>query len=135
MHTRGLLTMVMTSCVLTLMCPLASGQTGNFPAPPYLASLWKFDLEPSLWLTAMQGDVTVRGRTADVDLDLDDTLDLVFESLKFAVMGRFEARKGNLLFTLDLNYINLEEENTTAVGLETEVTSKAISGKDVTVIE
>ena len=69
----------------------------------------------------MQGDVTVRGHSADVDLDLDDTLDLIVVSRKFAAMGRFEARKANLLFTLDVNYINLKEENTTAVGLDTEV--------------
>ena len=69
----------------------------------------------------MQGDVTVRGHSADVDLDLEDTLDLIVASRKFAAMGRFEARKRNLLFTLDVNYINLKKENTTAVGLDTEV--------------
>ena len=72
MRTRGILTMVVTICGLMLMCPLASGQAGEFPAPPYLTSPWKFELAPYVWLPAMDGDITVRGRTADVDLDLGD---------------------------------------------------------------
>jgi hypothetical protein len=69
----------------------------------------------------MQGELTARGRTADNDLDLGDTLDLLVDDFKFAAMGRADARKGNLLFTLDLLYLNLEDDQTTATGLETEV--------------
>jgi hypothetical protein len=68
----------------------------------------------------------VRGRTADIDLDLGDTLDLLFDDFKFAAMGRVEARKGNLLFTLDLLYLNLEDDQTTTRGLETEVGLKLL---------
>lgn len=121
MRTRSRLTMVLTIGVLMLICPLAYGQTGAVSAPPFLNSPWKFDVAPYVWLPAMQGDLTVRGRTADVDLDLGDTLDLLFEDFEFAAMGRAEARKGNLLFTLDLLYLNLEDDQTTARGLETEV--------------
>jgi hypothetical protein len=62
----------------------------------------------------MQGDLTVRNRTAEIDVDLGDTLELVFDALQFAFMGRAEAQKGPLLFTLDLLYLNLEDENTTS---------------------
>ena len=55
---------------------------------------WKFGLAPYLWLPAMQGEITVRGHTVDVDLDLGDTLDLVFDSLKFAFMGALRPTKG-----------------------------------------
>lgn len=41
-------------------------------------------------------------------------------------MGRAKARKGNLLFTLDLMYVNLGEEDTTPRGLETDVTSELL---------
>jgi L-cystine uptake protein TcyP (sodium:dicarboxylate symporter family) len=41
-------------------------------------------------------------------------------------MGRAKARKGNLLFTLDLIYVNLGEEDTTPRGLETDVTSELL---------
>jgi hypothetical protein len=53
--------------------------------------------------------MTIRGISADVDLSVGDTLDLLFDSLKFAATGRAEARKGNALLTLDLMYMNLEE--------------------------
>jgi hypothetical protein len=125
MRTRGVLAIIATICGLLFMGPLASGQASEFPAPPYLTSPWKFDLAPYLWVPAMTGDVTVRGRTADVDVGLGDTLDLIFDDLQFAFMGRFEARKGNLLFTLDVDYTDLEDDNTTARGLDADVTSKS----------
>ena len=121
MRTHSRLTMVMTTYVLILIGPLAYGQTGAVSAPPFLHCPWKFEVAPYVWLPAMQGDLTVRGRTADINLDLGDTLDLLFDSLKFAAMGRAEARKGNLLLTLDVLYLNLEDDQTTARGLETEV--------------
>jgi hypothetical protein len=124
MRTRGILMMVVTICALALMCPLASAQAGEFPAPPYLSSPWKFSLEPYLWLPAMTGDITVRGHTADVDLDLGDVFEALLDSFQFGAMGRFEARKGNLLFTLDVLYTDLEDDNTTARGLAADVTSQ-----------
>ena len=126
MRTRGILTMVVTICGLMLMYPLASGQAGEFPAPPYLTSPWKFELAPYIWLPAMSGDVTVRNRTFDVDLDLDETLDLIFDDLKFAFMGRFEAHKGNLLLTLDLFYFDMEDDDPKVRGLETQVSSQIL---------
>jgi hypothetical protein len=81
---------------------------------------------PYLWLPAMQGEITVRGHTVDVDLDLGDTLDLIFESLQFAFMGRAEAHKGPLLFTLDLMYLDLEGEQTTTRGLNADLTTKLL---------
>ena len=90
--------------------------------PPSLASPWKFELAPYLWLPAMDGDITVRGRTADVDLDLGDVFEALLDSFKFAFMGRFEAHKGNLFFTLDVDYIDLEDDHTTARGFEADVT-------------
>jgi hypothetical protein len=37
------------------------------------------------------------------------TLDLAFDSLKFAATGRAEARNGHVLLTLDLLYLDLGE--------------------------
>jgi hypothetical protein len=126
MRTRSRLTMVMMICVLTLMGPLAYGQTDAVSSPPFFNSPWKFEVAPYVWLPALQGDLTVRGRTADIDLDLGDTLELLVEDFQFAAMGRAEARKGNLLLTLDLLYLNLDDEQTTARGLETNVGLKLL---------
>jgi hypothetical protein len=79
---------------------------------------WTFEVAPFyLWLPAQDGTVTVRGQSADVDLSVGDTLDLLFDSFKFAATGRAEARKGNALLTLDLMYMNLEENTQTDIGL------------------
>ena len=126
MQTRGRLTMLITICVWTLLCPLAYGQSGEASAPSLLSSPWKFGVAPYLWLPAMQGEITARGHTVDIDLDLEDTLDLVFDSLKFAFMGRAEAHKGPLLFTLDLLYLDLEGDQTTTRGLRAELTTQLL---------
>ena len=68
MRTRGRLTMLITICVWTLLCPWAYGQSGEASAPSLLSSPWKFGVAPYLWLPAMQGEITVRGHTVDVDL-------------------------------------------------------------------
>ena len=36
---------------------------------------WKFRLTPYLWLTAISGDLTVRGITADFDASISDILE------------------------------------------------------------
>lgn len=69
-----------------------------------------------LWIPALDGEITVRGISSDVDLSVGDTLDLLFDSFKFVATGRAEARKGNALLTLDLIYVDLEENTQTAIG-------------------
>ena len=68
MRTRGRLTMLITICVWTFLCPLAYGQSGEASAPSLLSSPWKFGLAPYLWLPTTQGETTGRGHTVDVDL-------------------------------------------------------------------
>lgn len=61
---------------------------------------WEFELTPYVWLAGLSGDVTVRNREADVDLDFGDLLDV----LDMAVTGHFEARKGPLSIMLNVDY-------------------------------
>jgi hypothetical protein len=129
MRTRDMLTIVLTICVWTLIGSLAYGQSEEAPAPSLLSAPWKFDVVPYLWLPAMQGELTVRGHTVDVDISLTDelkNLTEILDSLQLAFMGRAEARKGPLLFTLDLIYVKLEDEHTTARGGHTAVTPELL---------
>jgi hypothetical protein len=48
------------------------------------------------WLTQMHGDLTLRGRTADVDVSFSKTLDLIFGDLNFAFLGQVEASYGGI---------------------------------------
>jgi hypothetical protein len=105
--------------VLTLLvCPATYSHAGQAPQEDSSFKGWTFEVAPFyLWLPAQDGTVTVRGQSADVDLSVGDTLDLLFDSFKFAATGRAEARKGNALLTLDLLYMNLEENTQTDIGL------------------
>jgi hypothetical protein len=105
--------------LLVLICSPASGQTTR--SRPTAAGGWTFDVAPYLWLPAIDGDITVRGRTAPVDVSIGEFVETIFESFQFAAIGRVEARRGPLVFTLDLLYLSLEEEDSTSQGIETEV--------------
>lgn len=103
--------------LMWLVCPAAYSQD-RVSAQEASFTGWTFDVAPFyLWVPALDGTTTVRGISADVDLSVGDTLDLLFDSFKFAATGRAEARKGNALLTLDLMYMNLEENSQTDVGL------------------
>jgi opacity protein-like surface antigen len=86
-------------------------RTPPAPAP------WTFEVAPlNVWLPALDGDITVRGRTADVDVSIGEFVETLFDDFKFAAMGRFEARKRNLVLTLDLLYLSLEDDTTGPLG-------------------
>jgi hypothetical protein len=103
--------------VLLLVCPAAYSQDRGAIHEASFFTGWTFDVAPFyLWIPALDGTITVRGLSSDVDLSVSDTLDLLFESFKFVATGRAEARKGNALLTLDLMYMNLEENTQTAIG-------------------
>jgi hypothetical protein len=60
---------------------------------------WHVLLNPYGWIFALQGDITVRGRSAPVDVTVLDTLELL-DDVQALFMGRFEVSKGpwGLLF-------------------------------------
>jgi hypothetical protein len=68
----------------------------------------------------------VRGQSASVDQSVGDTLDLLFDSFKFAATGRAEARKGNAILTLDFNYTDLGENVQTDIGAGVDVRFKQL---------
>ena len=70
---------------------------------------WRFDFSLIGWGPAVSGDVTVRGRKADVDLGLDDLLD----HLKGIAMFGVELRKEKFGFYAQPNWIK-EEAHATA---------------------
>ncbi|BBO16235.1 conserved hypothetical protein [Candidatus Brocadia pituitae] len=69
-------------------------------------SKWEFIVVPYLWMTGIDGDVTIKGRDADVDVSFDDILD----NLDIAVLSNFIAKKGRWEFFVQPNYIKLSPE-------------------------
>jgi opacity protein-like surface antigen len=112
------LKVVVTVLTLVAMCPAAYTQDQTTDQDAFGLKGWRFDVTPFyLWLPAQEGSVTVRGVEAPIDISLGDTIDLLFDSLKFAFTSRAEARKDRLLLTLDILYMNMEETEQTSNGL------------------
>ncbi|MCX6875320.1 MAG: hypothetical protein NTW21_16165 [Verrucomicrobia bacterium] len=79
------------------------------------AAAWHWRVGLDAWLQALEGDVTVRGRNADVDLGMNDVLD----NLDFAAMGVVEVGCGRWSFLADLNYAELSGSTSTRLTYNT----------------
>ena len=81
---------------------------------------WQFQFSPYFWMASLHGTGGVGNRSAQVDMSFGD----IFDSLKFALMGVFEARKDKLVFLTDLEYVSIEDEGATPGPLFSNVTAK-----------
>jgi hypothetical protein len=95
------------------------------PLPADGEEQWEFTVAPYVWMTGIDGDATVRGREADVDVDFSD----IWDNLDFAAMAQMEARKGRFGFFLQPNYLKVSEDKDLRLGeTETEVESWIVEG-------
>ena len=72
--------------------------TGAYQQPTPVSSGWEFRVTPYAWAPSVNGDVTVRGQTADIDMSFWDLFDsgssgAELDSLA-ALMGYVEAQNG-----------------------------------------
>jgi len=67
-------------------------------------------LTPYMWFLQLDGNATVSGLDADVDVGFDD----IWDNLNFAAMLEGEVRKGRFGVFANAIYANLEAENSTA---------------------
>jgi hypothetical protein len=65
--------------------------------------VWSFEVVPYAWLPGIKGDITVNGRTADIDQSFSD----IFKTVKFAADGLAIARYNNWLIYTQLDFFNL----------------------------
>ncbi|WIY25042.1 hypothetical protein [Parasedimentitalea psychrophila] len=73
----------------------------SLPAPGQSEDGWRHTIGAYAFLPARtHGTSTIAGRSADIDLDLGDVLDL----LDFAAAGRYEAWNGDFGVIVDANY-------------------------------
>ena len=77
---------------------LGPGPQPQFVEPVAPPNQWQFSFTPYGWMTSVNGNVTARGHTVDID---ENFFEIVEKSDSLmALMGYFEARKGRLgLFT------------------------------------
>ena len=71
----------------------------------------KLRVTPYVWIPAQQGDVSIRGNAAEVDLSIADTLDLVAENFNFAASLRLELERGPWTVLADAMYLSIEADD------------------------
>jgi hypothetical protein len=77
----------------------------DFAEPPTPADKWEFSFTPYGWMINVNGDITARGRTVDVNEDFFQIVEKSDSLL--AWMSFFEARKGRFSFFTDLVWMDL----------------------------
>jgi len=81
------------------------------PASPQSVSpeKWQFQFSPYFWLASLHGTGGIGNRTTQIDESFGD----IFHSLKFALMGVFEARKGRFVSLTDMEYVSIRDDKAT----------------------
>ena len=87
------------------------------PAP---TDKWQFVFSPYFWMAGLHGTTGGPNRTVQVDESFGD----IFDSLKFAFMGVFEAHKGKWAMQTDLEFVSLEDDKATPGPLFSSATAK-----------
>ena len=98
---KVLLILVIVAFILAALTPAVTAE--EKPAE----SAWQFHVAPYLWAISMDGNVTVKGLEADLDLSFSD----IWDELNFAFMMEYEARKGNWGLWGNTIYANLGKSN------------------------
>ena len=68
---------------------------------------WRFRIAPYLWAISLDGNITARGRTADVDASFSD----IVKDLNGGIFLLAEAQKGPVSLFGDVTYADLESES------------------------
>lgn len=87
-----------------------TGAQATIAAPPAAPDPdpWTFVVAPYAWLTAVNGNTTVKGFKAPVDASIGDVL----SNLNIAAMGQFEVSKGKFGAFVNPVYASLDSTNT-----------------------
>jgi hypothetical protein len=114
---RILLTLVIVAFLFSPFAPTAAAEEKSDAQ-----SGWEFQVASYLWAIAMNGDATVKGQKADVDVSFSD----IWDELNFALMLEYEARKGRWGLWGNTIYANLGKSNAEVSGIEIEPTVNAL---------
>jgi hypothetical protein len=117
------------SGAVTLACamlfapgPALSADFGPAPAPVAPASQWRLSFTPYAWYPWLQGDMTVKGRSINVDVNPIQVLEHL-ERVPF--FGYGEARNGPIALYSDVFYANL---GLTGEGVRSRTLASGITG-------
>lgn len=111
---------LMVSLLLLISIPSFAEDVKDTKSENGKDNKWEFIIIPYLWVMGIDGDVTVKGRDADVDVGFDDIVD----ELDLAAIGHFIAKRGRWEFFVQPNYMKLSPEGEVGridVDVETEI--------------
>ena len=83
---------------------------------------WVFTIAPYLFAAGMDGDITVKGFEADVDVPFSD----IISDLHFAAMLHFDMRSERWVVSSDLIYVDLDSTTDIALGAATATVKQTI---------
>ncbi len=91
--------------------PPAALPQSNDPVLPDLDDGWHFKLTPYLWIPAQDGNITVKGNSAPVDLSVADTFDTITDNFNLGLTLRGEATRKQWSILADVMYLSLEVDD------------------------
>ena len=95
---RAKVSVLLCGLVAVIFAPPARAEDPNTDG-------WQFKAAPYIWAVSLDGDMTVKGNTVAVDVNI---IDIIKESGSiFALEGYFEARKGRWGGFIDGTYADL----------------------------
>ena len=100
--------LVLAICPAILLC--VSAPVYAQEGPPG-AEKWDFTVIPYLWATDLDGDITVKGVSSEVDMSFSD----IWDNLDFAGQIHLEATKGKWGLFLDPTYMKLSVDEDVSV--------------------
>lgn len=104
--------LITTILLLAVVSVSASAQTDSNPtsnSQTTPSEEWEFSVTPYVFFSGLKGTIGVQQQTAIVNARFPD----IFRNLDFALMGTFEARKGNWIILTDAMYMSLSGKRVT----------------------
>lgn len=98
---QNLLAAALTCALASTVTAARADGTANTATAPADADAWKFDVTLPLWAPQINGDATIRGHTANVNVNFSQLKDHLDTVLSLAT----EAHKGKLGFFGDVGYM------------------------------
>jgi opacity protein-like surface antigen len=67
---------------------------------------WKFEITPYIWTSGVDGDVTVQGHTANIDVSFSDMMDVTDASFSFLGVAQYQ----RLVFWAQVDYLSQDTD-------------------------
>lgn len=84
---------------------------------------WQFTIIPYLWLMGINGETTIKGREADLDVSFGD----IWDNLDFAAEIHFEAWRDRYGFFLDTSYAKIALKKDVALTSDRNLSTKFVT--------